>query len=457
MVTKNHEFNQKSLTESFLPEDILSLRGELKKVDEILSDERFIEPFLKRFSSKIGRPSIPVEVYIRMMYLKKRYNLGYESLCKEVSDSISWRIFCRIGLEGKVPDFTTLSKLTKKYGEEVIEELNSLLVKKAMEEKVIRTKKVRVDTTVVSANIHHPTDASLLCDGVRVINRVVKRIKKVFSVVKIKWRDRSRSIKRRIISIVKFGVSKGKRGKEFVKDKVAEVVEITREVVESARKVLKEVKGGLRKGLGKSFSRIVEKLEEVVEVVKKVIKQTEEVLSGRSSIPDRIVSIFDITARPIKMKNGRGEVYFGRKVALCESEEGVIVKFKVFEGNPSDKSLAISMIEGVKEVLGEAPKEAVADRGFYSEKNEEGIKEIGVKRVAIPKPGKKGKERREHEGQEWFKRLVRWRSGGEARIGLLKRRYGMGRSLFKGNTGTAIWVGLSVFAQNIDRLVWRMG
>ncbi len=83
LTVRNHEFNQRSLAESFIPQELFSLKGKLKKVDEIPSDERFPQPFLKHFFSKVGRTSIPVKTYIRMMYLKKLYSLGYESLCKE--------------------------------------------------------------------------------------------------------------------------------------------------------------------------------------------------------------------------------------------------------------------------------------------------------------------------------------------------------------------------------------
>jgi IS5 family transposase len=53
------------------------------------------------FHPVIGRPSTPVECYLRLMFLKFRYRLGFESLCAEVADSISWRRFCRIPLDGK--------------------------------------------------------------------------------------------------------------------------------------------------------------------------------------------------------------------------------------------------------------------------------------------------------------------------------------------------------------------
>ena len=108
--TKNEKTRQISLIEAFLPKELLELDGELKKVDALLNDERFLEPFLARANTKTGRPTVPVEVFLRLMYLKTRYQLGYEALVKEVSDSIKWRRFCHLTLDERVPDPSTLIK-----------------------------------------------------------------------------------------------------------------------------------------------------------------------------------------------------------------------------------------------------------------------------------------------------------------------------------------------------------
>ncbi|GEM_PF-2224718 len=95
---------------------------------------------------------------------------------------------------------TTLIKLTKKYGSEVVDQLNQLLLQKAREQKIIRGRKLRVDTTVVESNIHHPTDAGLLQDGIKIITRTVKKIKEAGAVVRTKFQDRCRSAKNRVLS-----------------------------------------------------------------------------------------------------------------------------------------------------------------------------------------------------------------------------------------------------------------
>ena len=132
--------DQESLWEALLPEQVRRLPEELARVDTLLDDEAFFAPFVVFFDPRIGRPSTPMETYLRLMFLKFRYRLGYESLCREVSDSITWRRFCRIPLDGTVPHPTTLMKLTTRCGTAAVEGLNEALLAKAAEAKVLRTK-----------------------------------------------------------------------------------------------------------------------------------------------------------------------------------------------------------------------------------------------------------------------------------------------------------------------------
>ncbi len=122
-----------SLWEAVLPDELRELPAELAKVDAILEDDRFLAPFRGRLTSRIGRPTIPIETYVRLMYLKHRYGLGYETLCREVADSFTWRRFCRVALAGRVPDPSTLMKLTKRLGPELVGELNGGLLALAVE------------------------------------------------------------------------------------------------------------------------------------------------------------------------------------------------------------------------------------------------------------------------------------------------------------------------------------
>ncbi|KBE58867.1 transposase [Mycobacterium tuberculosis H2438] len=169
--------DQASLWESVLPEELRRLPEELARVDALLDDSAFFCPFVPFFDPRMGRPSIPMETYLRLMFLKFRYRLGYESLCREVTDSITWRRFCRIPLEGSVPHPTTLMKLTMRCGEDAVAGLNEALLAKAASEKLLRTNKVRADTTVVEGDVGYPTDTGLLAKAVGSMARTVARIK----------------------------------------------------------------------------------------------------------------------------------------------------------------------------------------------------------------------------------------------------------------------------------------
>jgi transposase, IS5 family len=116
--------DQCSLRESVLPEELQRLPEELARVDALLDDPAFFTPFVPFFDPRIKRPSTPMETYLRLMFLKFRYRLGYEPLCREAADSITWRRFCRIPLHGAVPHPTTLMKLTTRCGSAAVDGLN---------------------------------------------------------------------------------------------------------------------------------------------------------------------------------------------------------------------------------------------------------------------------------------------------------------------------------------------
>jgi IS5 family transposase len=182
-----------SLWEAVLPEEVLRLAEEMARVDGLLDDPAFFAGFAPFFDPRLGRPSTPMEVYLRLMFLKFRYRLGYESLCREVGDSITWRRFCRIPLDGRVPHPTTLMKLTTRCGPAAIDACNEALLAKAAEAKLLRTSRLRADTTVVPADVGDPTDSGLLAKAVTRIGATGRRIQAAGGAVRTRLRDRSRA------------------------------------------------------------------------------------------------------------------------------------------------------------------------------------------------------------------------------------------------------------------------
>jgi IS5 family transposase len=423
------------------------MNEELTRVDTLFDDERFFAPFRERFGTRMGRPTTAVATYLGMMYLKHRYQLGYEVLVKEVKDSFAWRRFCHLSLDDRVPDSTTLIKLTHKYGEDTVRALNDALVLKLKEGKVVRGRKLRIDTTVVESDIHHPTDTGLLTDGIRVITRVVSKLKKVVPGIGSRFVKHTRKAKKVYLGLMK--VMKGRTGKDDSALKRARdnLVKITGEVIADGRGVQAELE--LLQEKSPLLNGLKGQLGEWIEAAEKVVRQTQEVIKGNRHLPRRLVSLFDVDARPIKRGKARTDTEFGRKVLLGETDHGIITIYQVLDENPSDTALLKPVVRGHRRLFRKRLKAVAGDRGFYSQPNEDWLKDNGVRRVSIPKRGKVREDRRRYQKQSWFKRLQRFRAGIEARISLLKRKFGLKRSLMRGSPGVNIWVGQGILAHNL--------
>src|SRR5450755_3314960 len=141
-----------------------------------------------------GRPTIPRESYVRLMVLKQRYRWGYRTLVAEVSDSIHVRRFCLIALSERVPDESTVRKLTRRIGPETVSEMTRALIVKATRDRRFRPRAVRIDSTVSEADIKYPTDAGLASHGVRALAREGRKLAKLLKEKKARVRDRSLSM-----------------------------------------------------------------------------------------------------------------------------------------------------------------------------------------------------------------------------------------------------------------------
>ena len=185
------------------------------------------------------------------MFLKFRYRLGFESLCREVSDSITWRQFCRIGIDHPVPHPTTLMKLTTRCGSAAVEGLNEALLAKAAGAKLLRCTRIRVDTTVVPANVAYPTDSGLLAKAVNRIAATGRRIQAAGGAVRTKLRDRSRAAGRRAhdlnAKLRTRSAAARDEALEVVRRNNAELADLAERAANEAERLLVNAKRAVRK------------------------------------------------------------------------------------------------------------------------------------------------------------------------------------------------------------------
>ena len=447
---------QESLWAQLLPPQARTLSGELTAVDEYLADDRFFEPYRQRFRTLIGRPTVPVETYLRLMYLKHRYRFGYETLVREVSDSLHWRQFCHLALNAAVPHPTTLSKLTRKYGPEVVHELNRLLVQHASERKLVRSRKLRVDTTVVQAPIDYPTDIGLLADSARVVTRSVHRLQAAGAAVRTTFRSRARSIKRALAAVGRSLRLRTEDAKTAVLTQTARVLRYTRQISRQAQRVLRNSRHlgrHVQDGAAPLVERARLQLRRHLQVTARLMDQTRTRIRGTTTIPDRLVSVFDLEARPIRRGKLSMKTEFGYKALLTETEDRVITHYAVYAGNPQDGGLLAAALSGHTQTIARTPQVVATDRGFGTKDNEVLLREAGVQRISLPYKGRLSASRVAHERQRWFRRQQRWRSGQEATISLGSRKYEWRRSRLRGQDGADTWMGFGILTHNLDRMV----
>lgn len=438
--------DQMDFSYGLLPLTMTVLRPELAAIDQLLDDERFFKPFEKIFSKHMGRPSIPIETYLRMMYLKFRRQVGYEVLTEMVEDSIQYRLFCRLSLRERAPDPSTLEKLTVRVGEKTIEQLNRMICEKLAEAEKITGTKLRIDTTAVEANIHYPTDTTLLGDCLRVIRRGVKKMQKLGARVKV--RDRLRCVKKILQNVGRMGAAAGGRSKERLRNVLKKMVALATATITETSQMVERVKKTYRTKKETIFKRTIETVEETVRVTKQIIAQTIEVIAGNTHIPDRLVSIFDQNARAIVRGKAHKPVEFGYKLLLQESD-GIITGYAVLRGNPNDATLLEKICKLYNRTFVRAPEEMSMDCGFSSQENESILQKWGVKRICMPRRGLRDHARRKFERQSWYRRLRKFQAGMEGRNSVYKRVFGGARSLFPGYDGTQRWVGWGIFSHNL--------
>ena len=449
---------QRSFGDGLIADEVKDLHEVwMKHADQVLGDNEIVaavyEALVKRHpqSRTRGRPGTPAEVVLRLLVLKHMRNWSYEVLEREVRANLVYRDFTRVG-GTKMPDAKTMGRWGVAVRPEVIKHIHDRIVQIARDHRVAEGRRMRVDTTVVETNIHYPTDSSLLGDGVRVLTRTMKKIIGIAAGGQL--RDRSRSVKRRVLEIARAARAKGRQSGERLARAYRKLLDATGRVVGQAKRFAKEIGDGVKRAADIRRQVVLEglrrELESMVPRVQQVMRQTKaRVFAGDTHAAGKIVSLFEPSTEVIRKGKAGKPTEFGKMVKLQEVENQIVIAYEVYTQRPSDSDVLIAAIETHQATLGCTPRLVAADAGFYSAKNETAAKAMGVKRVCIPNRSTKSLERKREQKKRWFRNGQKWRTGCEGRISVVKRRHGLNRSRYKGDAGMQRWVGLGVIADNL--------
>jgi IS5 family transposase len=451
---------QLNFAEGLIAEEVGDLWEDwMRQVDEVLTDQQLLstvyEALARRWpnSRTRGRKGTPAEVVLRLLLLKHIRNWSYAILEREVRANLVYRQFTRVGA-AKVPDAKTLGKLGLALGPEVIEQMHQRVVAIARERRIVAGRRLRVDTTVVETDIHYPTDSSLLGDAVRVLTRTMKRIARLAGAAGEKLRDRTRSVRHRLIEIGRASRSRSGQGKEKLKQTYRKLLAGTGRVVAQAQRFAGEVATGVKHATSLVEQALLEAsryyLETMIPRARQVMRQARErIVKGNTHLAGKIVSLFEPHTEIIRKGKAAKPTEFGKMIKIQEAERQIITHYQVYDERPNDVDLLIPAIKVHQQRLGRVPRLVTADAAFFSTTNEAAAHAIGVKRLSIPNRSTKSAQRKKLEKKRWFRNGQKWRTGSEGRISLVKRRHGLNRCRYKGQQGIKRWVGLGVIGDNL--------
>ena len=292
--------------DGLIAEEVSDLREKwMTHADEVLADEEIVAIVYEALGKRRpksrcrGRYGAPAEMVLRLLVLKHIRNWSYETLEREVRANLVYRDFTRVGA-GKVPDAKTMGRWGGALGPQVPKQIHQRIVKIAVEKGVATGRRMRVDTTVVEANIHYPTDSTLLADGVRVLTRTMKKIAKITGAVGTKLCDRSRSVKFRLLEIgrVTRAKPKGAINRDKLKRRYGQLLDSTSRVVGQAKRFSAEIAQGVKQATNVMKQLALEglrhELDEMVPLVRQVMKQTRaRIFRGNTRSEGKLVSLFE--------------------------------------------------------------------------------------------------------------------------------------------------------------------
>ncbi len=405
-----------------------------------------------RKNARTGRPGLTGDQVIRIALVRQMNSWTYAELAFHLADSVSYRSFCRLGALSARPSKSALAANLRKLRTETLHRINQLVVTSPVARQIESGRTVRIDSTVIEAWVHAPTDSSLLFDGVRVLLRLLRRTERLAGFNA--YHSHLKRAKRRLMEIQHAAPQATRARRTAYRDLIA-LAEATAGYAACA---IEELSGHLAtrsQTLGKPLTKLLVKLHRqlahYLSLVERVIDQTTRRVLHGDSVPatEKVVSLFE-THTDVLVKDRR-ETYYGHKIFLTGGTSGLILDCAITKGNPADSSWAVPMLKRQRSLYGRAPRQASFDGGFASKDNLAQAKALGVSDICFAK--RRGLAVLDMVKSSWvYRKLRSFRAGIESVISLLKRVFGLERCVWKSAAGFISYVRLGVLTANLVTL-----
>src|SRR6266498_91700 len=415
-----------SLLDELFPEEVKLLSDELRAVDLLLDNPAVLLAFRRHWETTAlhhGRPSLPMATFVRLMWIKQKTGWGYEALMAQVSDSFQLRRFCRIPLGEEAPDESTVRKLVRRLGSEVIDEATRAVISEAMGHRGFRPRALRADSTVAQSDIRYPTDVGLCADAVRLLAKAARKVRGAVPDATRHVVNRSRAVQKRVRAIGRSLRRRTGEAKQVVQALTEEAAAQVSSSLRESKKLLAEATASTATAEGvseKARARAIATLEEWIGSSARVVGR------GKLSAPTEfgyVVQLAEVTS------------------STKPRTPSLLLPPKLQAGSTHENALLVDTVAEL-DTLGITLREASFDAGFTRIATEKALP--GLDRIFIAGSATNTGSKRTR------RRLAKYRVGCEGRISHTKREYHAGRSRLRGIAGARIWESWVAFRHDVD-------
>jgi IS5 family transposase len=423
-------------------------RNKYKLMSQLLEDNPQLVSLVHQDLAKIlsqskrGRKSqYTSEQIFRSLIVLFIERSSFRRIVVRIENSEFLRHFVGLGVKPMM-DYSFLDKAFCALGDKTWEAMNGVLARYAKEQDKITPDKLRMDTTVYEANIHYPSDSSLLWDSFRTLARLMQQIQQELPQLALKHRFHTKKVKKLFLFIVRNVASKTKGKKRKVKSTYRTLIKRVKWIAEVARNALSVLQvAGYE----------AEILAHYIPIVEKIISQAEQRIFQdiKLAAGEKVYSLFEEHTELLKRGKAGKPIEFGHKVLIAQTGEKFIHHYQVFPKRQEDKELIKPTLKAHKQLFKTGPDVLATDKGFYENMKQILKLEENITTVSICKKGRRNQAEYERESTEEFKDGQCFRAGCEGSISVLKRVFKLGRCLFKGYKNYAASVGCAVFCHNL--------
>ncbi len=414
---------KEAFSEEWVKEHVTGSLNELVILRQVTPWQKIIDHLVVFYCGGKGRTAKSLRVMVALLIIGRLRSLSDELVVSQVKENRYIQYFCNVADEGlhTFLNPSTLCTFRERLGTKgtaIIEEMVFGTLRRAG---VIRNDAQLIDSSVMEDNIIYPTDVLLLYKAFLKMRQFAER-----NNIPLWWDEKHLKKRWRAFKLAKKN------------EKVIFLLEFYLLLIPGLETFRTHVE----------HCHLTDKQREkdrrLVALLIMLDKQTQQKLSGEKHIENRIVSLDEVDARPIKKGKSYPTCEFGTTLQMSFNRDGFMVTAENFIGKPDDSTLYPSTLELYRERMKDYPEVTVTDLGFRSRSNFNKSKGK-VQHVFLGRSEDVAEEKRDF--------CQRARSATEGFIAVAKNWRGFGRSLYRGFDGDKIWTSLCQIAHNLKKFL----